>query len=100
MPSKTYIRIKSQEASDRNSKRGKISAKRAREKRQAQASELVVTGTMKTTGVFGEHFIELLADEHDPLHCWMRVDGEIRKPRTCAGVRRVVSDWIWTKGNK
>ena len=69
-----------------------------RNKRIEKASELEVVGKMVTSGTFGDHVIELMVDNglDDPV-VWMRVDGELRRPRTARGIHKVVSEWIFHK---
>jgi len=100
LASYTYLRKKQKKLSEINSKRGSYGNEVKRRKMAEHASALRVTGTMITSGVFGDHCIELLADYTDPIHCWMRVDGELRNPRTCAGVKRIVGEWLWRKRNR
>lgn len=61
-----------------------------------RAKPLEVVGTISTTGNMGDHFIELL-DGGSENHCWLRVDGQLRRPRTMNGVHRVLSKWIYLK---
>jgi hypothetical protein len=98
MASTAYLRRKRAEVSSRNSERGKASARKRRERMEEAGSGLSVTGRMETSGSFGNHVIELLACD-DPTHVWLRVDGKLRCPRTCDGVKRVVGEWIWEKGS-
>ena len=92
MASASYIRKKRERAKER-SKLG-VAARRA--KMQERGSDLEVAGTITTTGNLGNHFIEILACD-DPVHVWLRVDGELRRPRTLRGVVRVLAGWIWRK---
>ncbi len=93
MASATYIRKRQ----ERNSRRGKYGNEVKRRKMRERGADLEVAGWMKTGGNLGDHLIEILACD-DPEHVWLRVDGGIRRPRTPAGVRRVVADWIWRVG--
>ena len=61
-----------------------------------RAEPMKVVGRIETFGVLGEHTIELL-DGGDERKVWIRVDGEIRCPRTLEGVVRVLAGWIWNK---
>ena len=94
---KNRLQLKREAISRKRSEMGKRGNKVKRDRMAENALEMRVTGTMTTTGIFGDHFIELLVDDYDPLNCWMRVDGEIRRPRTCAGVKRIVGEWIFRK---
>ena len=63
-------------------------------KRLERAEQSKVVGTMRTDGIFGDHLIELI-DCGDEEFLWIRVDGALRRPRTCAGVGRIIKGWIW-----
>ena len=90
MASASYIRAKNKKAKERSLK----AVEARRNKRLSEASDLKVVGTIKTTGTLGNHFIELI-DGGEPNVVWMRINGEIRKPRSANGIKRVLSHWIW-----
>lgn len=90
MASASYIRKRREIAS----KRGKYGNEVKRQKMIARAVPLEVVGGFTTWGSMGEHEIEILACD-DPTHVWIRVDGELRRPRTMDGVHRVLSKWVY-----
>ena len=94
MASASYIRKKRARASAR----GKYGNEVKRQFMTERAEEMRVVGTMTTTGSFGNHLIELLSCD-EPGVVWLRVDGDIRSPRSANGIRRVLADWIWRKAS-
>ena len=94
MASTSYLNKKRKEASARNSQRGILGNKVKARLRMERGSDLVVVGGMTTWGSMGEHTIELLACD-DPTHVWIRVDGELRQPRTMRGFFSVLNKWAW-----
>lgn len=89
------LRLKREAISKKRSKQGKYGNEVKRRMMQERGYNLDVVGRMETSAIFGEHVIELLACDDE--HCLLMVDGEIRRPRTCAGVKRVIGEWIWKK---
>ena len=87
MASTSYMRRKQK---IRNEHYARMRAAKER-KRLEQAEPMMVVGTMTTTGIFGDHYIELLSND-DPLHVWLRVDGVIKKPRTLIGVQKITNE--------
>lgn len=93
MASDNYLQKRKKALSERNSKRGKLGneAKRRMMKERGEVSNVV--GGFTTFGCMGDHTVELL-DCGDEVAVWIRVDGEIRAPRTIRGVRAVLAKWI------
>ena len=94
MASKNYIRKRSEELSERNSKRGIYGNEVKRERMMHDAEELQCVGGLVSFGRFGSHVIKFYAS-NDPTHYWIRSDGKMKAPRTSRGVRSTVSDWCW-----
>lgn len=88
------LRMKRYAISKKRSEQGKYGNEVKRKRMRERAIPLEVVGTIRTTGNMGDHFIEIL-DGGDESHVWLRVDGELRKPRTMNGVHRILSKWIW-----
>jgi len=80
MASARYIQAKRK----RNSERGKYGNEVKVRLRMERADEMRVVAEVRTSGSLGDHCIELL-DCGEPLRVWVRVDGEIRRPRTARG---------------
>ena len=95
MPSDSYIRKRRKIAKEKS----KLGVEARRRKREAEASEMRVTGVVKTSGIFGEHEVQFL-DFGDERLGYVRVDGELRRPRTVRGFEKTMDKWLWKKGNK
>jgi len=67
-----------------------------RRKMMERAIESCVVAEVRTSGSLGNHHIELLSCG-DPLHVYVRFDGELRQPRTAQGFVRLLGEWIWKK---
>jgi len=65
--------------------------------RLERGRDLQVVGGCRTYGSLGDHHIELLACD-DPTHVWLRIDGELRTPRTMRGFKAVLADWFYQRG--
>jgi hypothetical protein len=66
---------------------------------QERSGDLEVVGGCHTYGNLGTHHIEVLTGE-DPTHVWLRIDGELRTPRTMRGFVSVLSRWFYEKGKR
>jgi len=97
MHSRRYITKKKK----RNSERGKYGNEVKRQKLKERADTMRVTSTVKLSGAIGEHAIELLSCDEVPMVCWVRINGEIFRPRTARGFVSLLGRWLWkTKGEK
>jgi hypothetical protein len=94
---KNRLRLKRERISADCSRRGKYGNEVKAEKRMAEAEESVVVATVRTSGSLGEHCIELLSCG-DPLRVYVRLDGELRRPRTAQGFVRLLGQWLWHAG--
>ena len=94
---KNRLRLKLAAISEMRSKSGKLGNEVRARLRMERGKDLEVVGGCHTYGSLGEHHIELLACD-DPEHVWIRVDGEMRCPRTMRGFMAVLSDWFYWKG--
>ena len=90
------LRMKREAISKKRSVQGKYGNEVKRRMMRDQASGMEVVGGFTTFGSLGEHTVDLL-DCGDPKRVWMRVDGEIRCPRTADGIVRVLGKWLWRK---
>lgn len=88
------LRLKQKALSKLRSEQGNRGNEVKRSMMKKRGSDLEVVGWMRTGGNLGDHFIEVLACD-DPTHVWIKVDGVLRAPRTCAGVKRIVGEWLW-----
>ena len=94
MASNSYLQRKRLECSARNSTRGKYGNEVKAKLRMERGQDLEVVGGFTTFGSMGDHTVELLACD-DPIHVWIRVDGELRTPRTMRGMHSVLSRWVY-----
>lgn len=93
MASTSYLNKKRRELSERNSRRGKYGNEVKRRIMHERGNDGIVVGGFETWGNMGEHTIELI-DCGDESMLWIRVDGELKMPRTMRGVRAVITKWI------
>lgn len=67
-----------------------------RQKMPAQAEDMLVVATVRTSGSLGEHCVELLSCG-DPLRVYVRFDGDLRRPRTARGFVSLLGKWMWRR---
>lgn len=92
MPTNRYIAAKRKKRSEA----GKYGNTVKRQLMIERGNDLKVVGKCITSGVLGNHTIELLAGDQ-PMIAWIRVDGHIRRPRTANGFRRILANVLFKK---
>ena len=93
------LRLKREAISKKRSEQWKRGNEVKRQKMQQEAVKGHVCGGLHNYGSLGHHHIQIL-DYGFESHFWLMVDGQLRKPQTDRGFRKILCDWMLRRSGK